>query len=350
VTLPDWLPLVLCLCAVLLTAGFRRHRLFQCSLLLALMAGSMSVDSLLRGQQAVLAFVPWLILYAAVMPETRWRARRSVIWLVALASLLVLALYAPEHVVRGLVTLGQLPFPAGRIGLGAMIVTWSGAAVLLVRWVMRGAFFDGGAAAALLVIGVCFDAAGDPVRFGFWLVCSAAAIMALVLVGSYRMAFVDGLTGLPNRRALDETLDRLSGTFAIAMVDVDHFKQFNDTHGHSAGDVVLREVAVILGRHGGGRAFRYGGEEFCLLWLDAHTERALDGCEAVRGALESASIRVRSPNAQGKPGKPKEVKVTASLGIAHKTDKRKIPREVLQAADKALYKAKGQGRNRVVSA
>ncbi|MBK8283616.1 MAG: GGDEF domain-containing protein [Ahniella sp.] len=348
--LPDWLPMVLCLCAALLTAGFRRHRLFQFSVLLCLMAGGLSVPSELRGQQAVLAFVPWLLAWAAVMPEARWRARRSVIWLVALALLLVLSLYAPEHVVRTLVRAGLLVYPESRAGLGALLLLWLAAAVLLVRWVMRAGFFDAAAAFLLLVLGVCFLRSGDPSAFAFWLVLSAGSTITLVLVGSYRMAFVDGLTGLPNRRALDETLDRLSGTYAIAMVDVDHFKQFNDNHGHAAGDVVLREVGAILGEHSGGRAFRYGGEEFCLVYLDARSEQALDGCEAARAALESRSIRVRSPNAQGKPGKPKEVRVTASLGLANRTEKRKLAREVLQAADKALYKAKGQGRNRVVSA
>src|SRR4029077_7824091 len=90
-----------------------------------------------------------------------------------------------------------------------------------------------------------------------------------IFIALYCCAFVDALTGLPNRRALDEALARLSGDYALAMVDVDHFKQFNDTHGHDAGDRVLRSVAQQLRATRGGQAFRYGGEEFCLLFTGA---------------------------------------------------------------------------------
>ncbi|AVP95709.1 hypothetical protein C7S18_00210 [Ahniella affigens] len=348
--LPDWLPLTATLAAALLTAGFRRHRLFQCSVLMVLMALALTKADPVRGTTSALAFLPWLFAYAAIMPEARWRARRSAFWLGALALLLVLSQYAPAHVLRALLNIGLAINPSAHPGLGAAGLHALAASVLLVRWILRGAFFDAAGAVLMLAIAAVWTQVGSPAAFAIWLVLAAALTMLLVLVGSYRMAFVDGLTGLPNRRALDETLDRLSGTFAIAMVDVDHFKQFNDTHGHAAGDVVLREVAALLHKQSRGKAFRYGGEEFCLLYVDGQVDHAMDGCESARTALESKPIRVRSPNAQGKPGKPKDVKVTASLGLAQRTEKRKQPREVLQAADKALYKAKGQGRNRVVQA
>ena len=94
---------------------------------------------------------------------------------------------------------------------------------------------------------------------------SAAGVILIValLAESHRLAFRDTLTGLPGRRALEERLRSLGGRYAVAMVDVDHFKKFNDTHGHDIGDQVLKLVGARLAEVGGGGiAFRYGGEEF----------------------------------------------------------------------------------------
>ena len=88
-----------------------------------------------------------------------------------------------------------------------------------------------------------------------------------VLQDTFRMAFRDELTGIPSRRALNERLAALGNRYTIAMLDVDHFKNFNDTYGHDLGDQVLKMVAAhIAGVGGGGKAFRYGGEEFTVLF------------------------------------------------------------------------------------
>ena len=93
-------------------------------------------------------------------------------------------------------------------------------------------------------------------------------LVAAVAHEAYQMAFRDELTGLPGRRALNERLQRLGRSYVIAMADVDHFKKFNDTHGHDVGDQVLRLVAAQLRKiGGGGKAYRYGGEEFTLVFL-----------------------------------------------------------------------------------
>ena len=84
------------------------------------------------------------------------------------------------------------------------------------------------------------------------------------------------------------------------------------------------------------------------MFEDAAVDRADDLLEAVRAAIEARAIRIRPIGRDGKPGKPKDVKVTASVGVAERSDKRKTPKEVITAADKALYKAKGAGRNRVM--
>jgi diguanylate cyclase (GGDEF)-like protein len=160
---------------------------------------------------------------------------------------------------------------------------------------------------------------------------------------------------LPNRRALDETLAQLSGDYAIAMVDIDHFKLFNDTHGHAAGDRVLQAVAQQLRRERRGRAFRYGGEEFCLLFIGSRYRDAAQMCDETRARIEAMRVRIRSAPAKPKRGQSGartdagEVKVTASIGVAYRDEQTRFPSEVIKAADQALYRAKAKGRNRVVA-
>jgi len=113
---------------------------------------------------------------------------------------------------------------------------------------------------------------------------AALLIMQLAVIQeSHNMAFRDDLTGLPSRRALNEQLPGLGSRYAIAMVDVDHFKRFNDTYGHDVGDQVLKVVAArLMGVTGGGRPFRYGGEEFTVLFPGQE-------CQGVRPAPGTAA-------------------------------------------------------------
>jgi len=180
------------------------------------------------------------------------------------------------------------------------------------------------------------------------------AVLA-ILYASFRMAFIDTLSGLPNRRALDEALTRLSGDYAVAMVDIDHFKRFNDTHGHAAGDLVLKAVAAQLRAIRGGRAFRFGGEEFCVLFGSAHA-RAAEACEAARQRVEQSRVRIRSvPNPRRRTqavrrDEASDVRVTISIGVAERDAAARTPDEVLKIADQALYRAKASGRNGIVVA
>src|SRR2546422_9326585 len=103
---------------------------------------------------------------------------------------------------------------------------------------------------------------GNPDPMTFYLATACLILIAAVVEASYHMAYEDSLTGLPARRALTEALLRQGGHYAVAMADVDHFKQINDRHGHDVGDQVLKMVAVKLALVGsGGHAFRYGGGE-----------------------------------------------------------------------------------------
>ncbi|MGH7590470.1 MAG: diguanylate cyclase [Gemmatimonadales bacterium] len=190
------------------------------------------------------------------------------------------------------------------------------------------------------------------------LAAAAAGAFALSAVEEiHAVAFRDPLTGLPARRALEAALARLSPPYVIAMVDVDHFKHFNDTYGHAVGDQVLAMVAVRLSQVESAQAFRYGGEEFTLLLPDRTIEEAIPVLEAARGAVAATTFTLRAPDrprrrpAKGKakkPARPNVVAVTVSIGAAEPAAG-DASSAVLQAADQALYRAKEGGRDRIAT-
>jgi len=346
-TMLSWSAAVLAATALVLAIGFSRHRLLLLAIVLTATIAARAGGGE-RALQSVLAFVPILLLVAALMPEARWRTKRNAGWLLLLAFALLIALHAPAHVAAGLDRFLIGLWPGNDPGRGAAAVVGVASLACLVRWVLRGAMAE--LTAALALFGFALGLAWWPQfeRSMQALAATGCTITLGLLYGAYRMAFVDALSGLRNRRALDEAMERLSGAYAIAMVDIDHFKSFNDTHGHASGDVVLREVAARLRRHAGGASYRYGGEEFCIVFEDRAMARADDLLESVRASIEARAFRIRPIGRDGKPGKPKDVKVTVSLGVADRSDKRRTPKEVITAADKALYRAKASGRNRVM--
>lgn len=165
-----------------------------------------------------------------------------------------------------------------------------------------------------------------------------------------RLSQVDGLTGIPNRRAFDERLDqewrralRSGDTLAIAMIDVDHFKGFNDTHGHLSGDDCLRRLAQTLNggiRRAGEFVARYGGEEFVCLFYGVDFEGLSVVTEQLRASVESAHIAHGASSAS--PW------VTISVGAALCRPERALsPNALIETADVRLYEAKRLGRNRI---
>jgi diguanylate cyclase (GGDEF)-like protein/PAS domain S-box-containing protein len=166
------------------------------------------------------------------------------------------------------------------------------------------------------------------------------------------LATTDGLTGLFNRRALDEALDREwrrafreGSHLSVLLLDVDHFKAFNDSHGHGAGDACLREIAAAIGaaaRRPSDLAARYGGEEFAFLLPGTEAAGALEVAERIRAAVQGLGI----PHATSPEGS-----VTLSIGAASCQPRIGTPPDapgaLVAAADAALYGAKRSGRNRV---
>ncbi|HVU74337.1 MAG TPA: diguanylate cyclase [Mycobacteriales bacterium] len=163
-------------------------------------------------------------------------------------------------------------------------------------------------------------------------------------------ARTDPLTGLGNRLALHDDLERLHSrvqryghSYCVAVIDIDHFKPYNDTYGHQAGDAALRSVAGVLAAvRAGDRAYRYGGEEFVLVLPEQTLDQARAAVERVRARVRELAI----PHALNEAGV-----VTLSAGVARlrQGDGQEVD-ALIAAADRALYEAKASGRNRVVTA
>jgi diguanylate cyclase (GGDEF)-like protein len=172
----------------------------------------------------------------------------------------------------------------------------------------------------------------------YWGAAGLILVLA-VLEHGYDIAYRDELTGLPGRRAFNNVMGQLGGHYAIAMCDVDHFKRFNDTYGHEAGDQLLKMVgAELLQVGGGGRAFRYGGEEFLIVFRGRSALEAQPFAESLRQTIADARVGTRRSN-QPAGG------ISVSIGIGEKSKRHSTPELVLEAADAALYRAKEAGRN-----
>ncbi len=173
------------------------------------------------------------------------------------------------------------------------------------------------------------------------------------------LAYRDELTALQNRRALQRAAKSVAPIYSIAMIDIDHFKKINDTHGHDLGDQVLKIVAAILARvKSGGRAYRYGGEEFCLLFNGKSSDEVAAELETLRTDIHNYEMVIRDHNLRprqqkagqrkrGATRKSNRVRVSVSIGLADNLQREDNFQAVMDAADKALYRAKNGGRNQL---
>ena len=166
---------------------------------------------------------------------------------------------------------------------------------------------------------------------------------------SIEMAILDTLTGLHNRRyfntnfaALMDQAARRGRALSLMIVDIDHFKQVNDTHGHDAGDQILQTFAARMRRviRSSDLICRLGGEEFAVLMPDTPLEIARRVAERVRDAIDSNFFTLS-------PGRP-PIPVTVSIGLAERGGDLD-PERLMRRADSALYRSKGDGRNRVTA-
>jgi len=230
--------------------------------------------------------------------------------------------------------------------------------IISVRIFFRRTPLNNSLLAIVVTLALVFNFINTLILVVVMFVVAGLVALLCLLQHSYDMAYRDELTGLLGRRALNERLLRLSGRYCIVMVDVDHFKKFNDTYGHDVGDHVLKMLAGQLEKTGGSaRSYRYGGEEFVLVFERRELTQIESYLEELRASVANYPMKIRSAgrpkNSKGskklrkKGGSERPLKVTISLGAAQRNEKLKNPAAVMAAADKALYRAKNAGRNQV---
>ncbi|MCD4750153.1 MAG: GGDEF domain-containing protein [Thermoanaerobaculales bacterium] len=348
--------------SIILAWRFRRSRIFLAAMTLAL------ANQLIRGPLTVeisTGFGPGLAALAILLPLNlgliglfRDRSVVKVSTLICLAAIFiqpalvswVLSLGLSENRFGRWFDLAQTPQASLLAFLIATVFT-------LVALTLRRGVFEIGMLGVLTCCALAMH--GDRGLLSATLLLAAAQLVLLLglVEDSHKLAFLDELTELPARRAFNEALRSLTGTYAIAMVDIDHFKRFNDRYGHQAGDQALRMVADSLRATGGRtKAYRYGGEEFALIFSGQSVASARPHLEDLRRAIADRKFSIRSPERpQKKPDRPKkskktppQAKLTVSIGVAGPTADRSESGEVLRAADRSLYRAKRSGRNRLV--
>jgi diguanylate cyclase (GGDEF)-like protein len=361
------LPLLLAFIGVALAARFDRGRSFHALLLtaavyLVLYALHGAHDGLgVRLTWALLCVaVPVLFTALALLADrgvvAPWRDARFLLLLAPVALGALAALAGADRLVALLALpigplTGTSPIPPL-----AQLLFGIAAAVLYGRFYGQPTLPRGALLGALVAVAIALHRVAEPSLVVGLLGATFLLLTLGVLQESWSVAYVDPLTGLPGRRALEERLRSLGPRYAIAMVDVDHFKGFNDRHGHHVGDEVLRLVAAHLREvGGGGLPFRYGGEEFTVVFAEVGAEAALPHLEALREEIADARFAKRRQDRRGEPtgdaggAEDAEFTVTVSIGLAEGRSGAP-PHGVIDAADEALYAAKRRGRNRTETA
>ena len=242
--------------------------------------------------------------------------------------------------------------------LAAQISFGAAAIALAILLFQRRTKVEQGLLWALLAVFLGLNQRLKPEMLLFYSGAAGLILMFAVLEHGYEVANLDELTGLPGRGAFNNLLGQLGKRYAIAMCDVDHFKQFNDTYGHDAGDQVLKMVASKMSQvGGGGQVFRYGGEEFVIVFRRCSAKQAQPYLESLRQTIAATAFIPRSadrPAIKPQPlpeHKPRQsVTITISAGLAEKSRRHSTPELVLDDADAALYRAKEAGRNCVIVA
>ena len=359
---------------ILLSGIFHRSRILQSLILLAVAGLTLSqgfswIDA--EGRQFLISAVglllPVNLVLVSFLPESGVLTRRTFIRLLVLvvqAGLVVIALhhYLPQAMYwinRPLLLM--LPFSSFRGLPHSVLVISAIALLLLVIPLIRRRFrpADIGIFWALLASIAGLMVANSPRSIALAFTAGALVLAIALLETFYAMAYVDELTDLPGRRSFNDAKLKLGNTYTVAMVDVDHFKNFNDTYGHDAGDQVLRMVAAQLANvSGGGKAFRYGGEEFAVLFPGKEVDETFPHLERMRRSIEEIPFKIRGRdrrrrrnqnNGKRAPRPSRQTNITVSIGAAGVTGIKKNPDDMVKAADKALYRAKSCGRNCTVA-
>jgi len=356
--------------ALLLSAIFNRSRLFFAVLIVALsdrallwLAPRMASAGIHRTIfDAIALLLPLNLLALSFMRDrgiVSSRGKRRIAVLVAQLAIVAVVMLIPSvHVQADTLMHSNNVVPKqyadwSHMSQPALLVFLLAGAVMLAYLLQRRRPVEHGLFWALVTAFIALNAGGAGHLSSAYFATGGVILGIAVLETSYTMAYRDELTQLPSRRALNEALLKVGDAYTIAMVDVDHFKQFNDTYGHETGDQVLQMIASRLADvSGGGRAFRYGGEEFAVIFPNRSMDEAFPNLEMLRKTIEKSAFTVRdrsdrrSANGKKRKKQPKKrLTVTVSIGAASVQGQQVKSDDVLRAADKALYRAKNNGRN-----
>lgn len=318
--------------------------------------------------ELVALFVPLDFALLTFFPE-RGTEGRSLFWfllLLLVESMLVAIIARPDQVAPGILHARAIHNYHLHLTQPSLFLFIVAAGLLVYRLLQHHKPIDNGMLWSLLAtaLGLEFGAAGKTGTAYFGV--AGFILASCIIENSYSLAYQDELTGLQSRRAFNDSLLQLKHPFAIAVVDIDHFKSINDTYGHDTGDHVLRLVSSRLARvSGGGQTFRVGGEEFNILFPGRSAKDAADHLELLRLNIEATAFRVRAGEDRRKAPRETDrraagtrrtrqssrpgtatLSVTVSIGLAESHPKAQ-PDEVIEQADKALYRAKQGGRNRI---
>ena len=229
---------------------------------------------------------------------------------------------------------------------------------ILFRLLQTSSILVSGILSSLIAITTAVHFYQQPQLATIFVLLAGLLIITSITINAYSLAYLDELTNLPSRRALTQNISTLGKRYCVAMVDVDHFKNFNDKYGHDIGDQVLKKLAGQLRQVRGGKAFRYGGEEFTVLFPNKKLHEARLFCNELCKNIENSPFmlrnkkrpKIKQPDTQKrKQLEAKPLTITVSIGVAERSQDLATAEDVIKQADKALYKAKNNGRNQVAT-
>jgi diguanylate cyclase (GGDEF)-like protein len=243
----------------------------------------------------------------------------------------------------------NLPLEKTIMNQTALLIFFLALIFFIIKAYLKNSVFEVRLIGVIISVFIALVFINDKISFSIFLCAAGLMLIISIIEDSYSMAYLDELTGIPSRRALKEDLMKLGNKYVIAMVDIDFFKKFNDKYGHDVGDDVLKLVASNLVQvTGGGKAFRFGGEEFTILFPGKSINDVIPSLEELREQVSKSGYTRKSSKAQKSKSKLRnsnQLFVTISIGVYEKNSNYKYPSDVLKGADKALYRAKKKGRN-----
>ena len=227
--------------------------------------------------------------------------------------------------------------------------------VILLKLIKSASVLYSGILSSFIAITTALHFYQQPQLATLFIILSGLLIIISITINAYSLAYLDELTNLPSRRAMVQNISTLGKKYCIAMVDVDHFKKFNDKYGHDIGDQVLKKLASQLRQVRGGKSFRYGGEEFVVIFANKNLHEAKMYCNELCKNVANSPFMLRNkkrPKSKKKNSSRKQrdatpLTITISIGLAEKNTDLITANDVIKQADKALYKAKKNGRNQV---